>query len=295
MPLSIVIPAHNESAVIDRCLATLLRDAKNVSPSDVEIIVVANGCKDDTAERARKHGPVVRVIETTVASKSNALNLGDKAATLFPRFFVDADIAVTLDALRASAALLESGKAMVSAPAAYFDTSASSWAVRAFYRVWETLPYVKVGLIGSGVYGLSEAGRRRFDSFPAITADDAFTRLNFRGNERMTATGHTFTVTAPRTVRMLVKIKTRAHFGNLELARRFPALMKNEDAVHGGSLARLARSPLWWPSLAIYVAVRFISRTMANRRLYFGDHAHWERDQSSRVAPSPTTTTESVA
>ena len=41
--------------------------------------------------------------------------------------------------------------------------------VRAFYRVFKELPYVRDGLIGLGVYGISEMGRARFDQFPELT------------------------------------------------------------------------------------------------------------------------------
>ncbi len=53
-------PAHNEAAVIERCLGAILADAP---PGTPEIIVVCNGCTDDTAARARKFGAGVTVIE----------------------------------------------------------------------------------------------------------------------------------------------------------------------------------------------------------------------------------------
>ena len=53
---------------------------------------MCNGCKDDTAEQVRSIDSSITVIETEIASKANALNPGDKAATSFPRLYVDADI-----------------------------------------------------------------------------------------------------------------------------------------------------------------------------------------------------------
>ena len=67
-----------------------------------------------------------------------------------------------------------------------FDLTDRPWAVRAFYEVWSKLPYCRSGMIGSGVYALSEEGRRRFGRFPDITADDAFVRLHFKPAERRT-------------------------------------------------------------------------------------------------------------
>ena len=59
--------------MIERCLAAITGGAR---PGELQVIVVCNGCDDDTAERARRHGEPVSVVETEVASKHVALNLG---------------------------------------------------------------------------------------------------------------------------------------------------------------------------------------------------------------------------
>src|SRR5688500_5793780 len=94
---SLVIPAHNEAAAIQRTLAEFVQLAQG---GELEVIVVSNGCTDDTATRARAVGAWVRVLETPVGSKSLALNLGDHAATAFPRFYVDADVRISAESLR---------------------------------------------------------------------------------------------------------------------------------------------------------------------------------------------------
>ncbi|WP_116347785.1 glycosyltransferase family A protein [Alkalilimnicola ehrlichii] len=99
---SIIIPAHNEAAVIERTLRTVVP----MLAEEDELILVANGCTDDTAGIARRYEPQVRVIETDVASKPHALNLGDQAARSFPRIYLDADIELKPEALpRLKAAL----------------------------------------------------------------------------------------------------------------------------------------------------------------------------------------------
>ena len=50
--LSVIIPANNEEALLGACLESLL--ASDSPACCVEIVVVANGCKDKTAEIARQ-------------------------------------------------------------------------------------------------------------------------------------------------------------------------------------------------------------------------------------------------
>jgi glycosyltransferase involved in cell wall biosynthesis len=77
---SVIIPACNEASVIGRCVDALLQGAPGI-----EVVVVCNGCTDDTALVAREQGVGnVTVVETPVGSKIAALNLGDGIATKFP-------------------------------------------------------------------------------------------------------------------------------------------------------------------------------------------------------------------
>src|SRR5690242_13664181 len=97
--ISVVIPAYNESAVIKRALNAITDGARF---GEMEVIVVCNGCTDDTARQARQIGYPVRVIETMTGSKTHALNLGDAAAgAIFPRVYMDADVVMSVGDLRA--------------------------------------------------------------------------------------------------------------------------------------------------------------------------------------------------
>jgi glycosyltransferase involved in cell wall biosynthesis len=55
MNVSIVVPAHNEAANIGRLLTGLLEQETRVARI-VEVVVVASGCTDDTAEVSREFG-----------------------------------------------------------------------------------------------------------------------------------------------------------------------------------------------------------------------------------------------
>ncbi len=69
MTVTVLVPAHNEAATIDRCLGAIEVSSYPVS----QIIVVADACSDDTAARARGH-PGVTVVETDCRDKAGAQN-----------------------------------------------------------------------------------------------------------------------------------------------------------------------------------------------------------------------------
>jgi glycosyltransferase involved in cell wall biosynthesis len=212
--ISILIPAHTEGCVLGRLLAGIVNDPY------IQIIVVANGCSDNTADVARRFGERVAVIETQIGSKANALNLGDQVATAFPRVYIDADVRFDAASIRALVEPLQDGKYLAASPRVEHDLTEASWFVRAFYEIDRRLPSSKETIGGSGVYALSKEGRRRFQAFPMIIADDAFVRRHFKPEERIVVKEAVSIVTPPTTLRGLVKIKTRSHYGNYEIAAK---------------------------------------------------------------------------
>jgi hypothetical protein len=271
----VVVPAHDEEAVLGRLLAALA----DLGAHD-ELVVVCDGCTDRTAEVARTH-PLAVVVEQPQGGKPSALNAGDRVATLFPRFYVDADIVVTARSLRDVAGQMTGG-VVAGAPAIRVDASRSSWAVRRFYDVWTRLPYATTGIIGSGVMGLTREGRSRFGEFPPVIGDDEFVRRQFDTDERVARPLSTFTVTAPRTLAPLLAIKTRSRLGIYQLDE-LDGPARRESGEPGSSvLPRLAHDPRRWTSLAVYVAVRLVVGRRARRRLARGDTARWDRDDTAR-------------
>ena len=129
--ISIVVPAHNESSVIAR---TLSQWVGNPASDEIGVVVVCNGCTDDTANVARRFGPTVHVVESDIAGKTHALNLGDQISDAFPRIYADADIVITVDAIRALARRLEQGDVLAVAPTADINLTGCSWLVRKYLR-----------------------------------------------------------------------------------------------------------------------------------------------------------------
>lgn len=280
--LSVVIPAHDEATVIGRTVSRMLAGGAGA----IEVVVVANGCGDDTAERARAASPSARVIEISEASKPAALNAGDAAASVYPRAYVDADVAIEAAALLALADVLDRpGGPLVASPRLRVDATGSGWSARQFYRVWELSDFRRTAHIGSGVYALSREGRERFDAFPDVIADDRFVQQLFRPEERLTLPDHEFAVGAPATLTAQIRRAVRIRAGNRQLERRFPALRDASPAVdrHGRLVRRVLTRPSMWLSFPFY-AYGYLAADLAARRLErAGRLPGWNRDETSRI------------
>jgi glycosyltransferase involved in cell wall biosynthesis len=276
---SIIIPAHNEEKVVAAALKPLIEAANN---GRIEIIVVCNGCTDRTAEIVISFGKAVKCIETPIASKTNALNLGDSVANGFPRIYQDADVILSFEAISQVAETLQTGKFLAAAPVMRMDYRNASWIVRSYYEVWQLLPYIQEGMIGTGVYALSEDGRQCFDVFPEIISDDGYIRALFKTHERTTINSCYSLVRAPANFISLIKIKTRSRLGGYELERKFPTLKGNEEKKYGVALYRLVFKIYLWPKILIYLLVNLIARFRAKKHICCTGFTGWERDESSR-------------
>jgi len=280
--ISVVIPAHDEATVIRRCLTALTEGG---GPGELEVIVSCNGCHDDTAAIARDFGEPVRVIETDVASKNAALNLGDQAARGFPRFFVDADIVLPLASVRRVAEVLARPDIHGAAPRMRVDLSQRGWPIRAFYDVWMRTPYVQEEMLGCGVYAISEEGRSRFDAFPDIIADDCFVRLLFSPDEKTSVDDAEFVMTPPETLRSLIHINVRRRVGMDEMNERHPQVTEHEGRRQRGALLRLLAVPRLWPAMAVYLYAKLATVLVYAWKQRRGRHKEWNRDDTSRRAP----------
>lgn len=282
--ISIIVPAHNEEAVIGRCLEALTSGCES---DELEVIVCCNACVDQTAMIAKRFGAPVRVVESNIPSKTHAMNLGDEVARGFPRIYVDADVILPLQSVRELARVLEQNEVLAVAPSVRtVYPPDSTWAVRAYYDFWMALPYIQEGMMAAGVYGLSRSGRARFNQFPDVIADDGFVRLQFTSDERVEAASALSTVSAPSKFADLIKIKTRSRLGVYQLKIRFPEhfLRESKSKQYGKALLALARIPRLYAAAVPYLWVNFVSRYRARRQLSNLEAYVWERDNSSRTA-----------
>ena len=91
--LAIIIPTHDRRAAVERALRAL--SCQSYLPEWTEIIVVADGCSDGTADIATVGWAVpMRIIEQTRQGPAAARNRGAAAATADILIFLDDDIEV---------------------------------------------------------------------------------------------------------------------------------------------------------------------------------------------------------
>ena len=279
--VSVVIPAHNEAQVVGRLLSQLVSSA---GTDEFDVVVVANGCTDHTAEVAASFAPRVRVLSTPIASKREALAAGNRAARGFPRLYVDADVELRAEDARALAEALRRPGVLGAGPELTHDMTGRSWPVRWYYDVWARLPEVRRGLFGRGVVGVSAAGYERISSLPPVFADDLAASLAFLPDERVIVPHARVIVHPPRTFADLMRVRVRAAMGvdQIEQTEGAPSSTARTRPSDVFVIAR--RNPLLAPRVALFLAVAVLARRRASRMVAQGGHTKWLRDESSRDA-----------
>ncbi|MFZ3454196.1 WecB/TagA/CpsF family glycosyltransferase [Arthrobacter sp. 7Tela_A1] len=266
---TVIIPCHNEETVLDGTLDALAP----VIEAGTEVIVVCNGCSDASADVAKSR-PGVRVLELREASKTAALNAGNKAADNWPRLYLDADITVRPETVRAVFEALQDGPLAVR-PAVDYDLAGASFLVRSYYRARRHLPGARQALWGAGAYALSAEAGKRLGALPAVVADDLYVDRLFTGPEKAVLDCPPVLVRLPRDVPGLLAILRRTYRGNSE-----------QGALHSTALGSAAGilAAVRGPRSAFDASV-YIVFTLAGRRLAASSRAGtaWERDTSSRT------------
>ena len=256
---SVVIPAHDEEHKIAACLSSLLRDAR---PGEFEVCVAANGCTDRTVEIARGFDGV-EVLDLRESGKIVALNAGDAACSAFPRVYLDADVEMSTESLRAVVGRLGEPGVLAAAPKMHVDLTESSRPLRMYFSVWNQLAWMKDSMIGSGVYALSQEGRRRFDRFPDVYADDYWISAQFTDDERSSVDGATFSVVGAPNLRIQVRRQARILAYNRLIADEVRAAQGTVPAKGQGLLDVVREQPRSLPSVVVYTVSAVVSNVWA--------------------------------
>jgi len=190
MRYSVVIPAHNEQALIARCLGSVRRAVERdaaVAAGGAEVVVVANRCTDHTAELAEAAGARVVVDErrniAAVRNAGVAISTGEVVVT------IDADTVMHPDTLVAVERLLASGAHV--GGGCSFVPERTSWGIRATMTVGRAA--IAMARIGGVVYWCRRADFDAiggFDQAKLVGEDIDFAR---RLRRHGATTGRSFT------------------------------------------------------------------------------------------------------
>ena len=273
---AIIIPAHNEEHGIARLLQAL-----ELSELSAEVVVVANGCTDRTAEIARAHGAVV--LETPVPSKIKALALGDGAVSSYPRLYVDGDVVLGASDVMALCAALETPGIHAVGPTRVFPMTGVARSVRMYYRIWQQLDAVREELYGRGVIAVDAVGHARISDWGEHMSDDLHIGLSFAPHERRVVPEASVTIWPPKTYADLLHRRTRAMHGNRAVrAQADPAALRRPTGSAGSLLRIAVADPHSLPALALFVATAVVAKARGRLDAALG-RTHWLRDESSRA------------
>jgi glycosyltransferase involved in cell wall biosynthesis len=275
--VSIVIPAHDEQAVIAGNLRRLLAGS---DPGEFDVIVVANACRDRTAEVAASVDGV-RVLETPTGGKPHALRLGDEAAVAFPRVYLDADVQLDAASVRALVAACGEPGVLACAPAPELDLTGAGPVMARVHRVHDALIGPHRALAGVGCYVLTEAGHARVFPMPDVISDDGLVHASFTPGERRVVPAARTVVRPARTVRTYLNRRVRVRRGNRQLAEL--GRVSSESRLTLGSLTGLVRQRrVGVVDSGCYLAVLVLDRALTRLR---NDRADaWGSDASTRVS-----------
>jgi glycosyltransferase involved in cell wall biosynthesis len=275
--VSIVIPAHNEEAVIAGNLRRLL---DGTAPGEFDVVVVANNCGDATAKAAAGVDGV-RVLETPIGGKPNALRLGDEVCLTFPRAYLDADVRLDAASVRELVSACARPGVLACAPAAELDLTGAGPIATRVHRVHEALIAPHRALAGVGCYVLTEAGHARVFPMPDVISDDGLVHGSFAPNERVVVPTAKSVVRPARTVRTYLNRRVRVRRGNRQLAELGRGHAP-ESRLTLGSLADLVRSHrVSVVDSGAYLTVLVLDRALTRLRNNRGDT--WGSDASTRV------------
>lgn len=275
--VSIVVPAHNEEAVIAANLRQLLDGS---APGEFDVVVVANACTDGTAAAARRVDGV-RVLETDVPGKPNALRLGDGVCRAYPRVYLDADVGLDARSVRALVGACAEPGVLACAPAPELDLAGVGAVVRRVHRVHNALVGPDRVLAGAGCYVLTEQGHGRVFPMPDVISDDGLVHASFAPHERVVAPGARSVVRPARSVRAYLNRRVRVRRGNRQLAAL--GRLTPSGRLTFGALVRAVGGRRVGPlDAGCYLAVLVLDRALTRLRGERGDA--WGSDVSSRVA-----------
>jgi hypothetical protein len=201
--------------------------------------------------------------------------------------YVDADVELGADDIRALAAALSRPGILAVAPRLDLALAGVPWLLRWYWDIWSRLPEVRRGLFGRGVLAVSETGYKRIAGLPPVIADDLVASLAFTPAERAIADDARVIVHPPRTFRDLIRIRVRAATGTAQVEQTDGAPPSTARTRPSDILAVVWKEPVLAVRAVLFLLVAVAVRVMARRQNRTGRSLAWLRDESSRLTADP--------
>ncbi len=277
---SLIIPAFNEEILITKTLATLFRDGNLIN---AEVVVICNGCKDQTYLKANtffkdnylslKQKEIdCRVLETSRASKTNALNIGMNNTHGLIKVLLDADIEISGKDVNILINELQNENLKAISPKAKFSFENSNFVVRQYYKVASKSHY-NINMRLSNVIALSAEGVKQISPLPDVIADDEYIRRQFKHNECAVSQCCSLTFVCAKTLTSLLQVLTRVERGNIQLNSHYSASTTKLRKGYG-KLSVL--------NFSIFTLIKALVKARAQFQFFQGKINQWERDESNR-------------
>ena len=264
---------------IRRCLDALFT---GIEPGELDVVVVYNGCS--TRPRPWRGHPAIRSMWSSWSRRRSPQRFGSGmrrrrrslASTWMPMWCCPG---------RQPVGCWSDCRRVRSLPGRRSGRSQGLVGPGAqLFRARSQVPAVMASLWGAGVYGLSEADRRRFGAFPDLVADDLWVDGHFDAAEVEIVDCPPVVVVAPQRSRDLVRILRRVYFGKSETASAPDPDGRAPETVASTmrDLGRLvAAGPAASLDAATYAAFAAGGRLAVSLGSLSGDQ--WRQDDSSRT------------
>ena len=250
----------------------------------MRVIVIDNGSTDGTADAASQLAPQFTaaghelvVLHLPEGNKPAALNAGEGVAVPDGcRIYIDADVELSPGCIAKVVETLEADPSVWMCCPVMRVAPSKNWATRTYARIWTGLPWVNNDAIGGGFYAVSAAGRKRWDKFPNIVAEDVFVQSQFLKTERRVIPDEYFQIPLPDGLADLIQVRTRWVRGNHELARLKSGEWGRAAFPFRHRIGMLLSRPALWTGLPLYFLVNAAALLNARRRHRLGTKM-WER------------------
>ncbi|GAA0575856.1 glycosyltransferase [Paractinoplanes ferrugineus] len=175
--VAVVVPAHDESALLPACLAALRVAAAGVAPVPVRVIVVADACTDDTERLARAGGADVVTIGAGNVGRARAAGVAYAMSADAGALWLattDADSRVPPEWLRWQARHAERGADLVAGTVEVDDWSQWAGPMPARYerRYLELVAGLRHGHIHGANLGFRASAYAAAGGFPGLAHDE---------------------------------------------------------------------------------------------------------------------------